>query len=375
VRSSRRGRRLLLADFFAFATAIWIVTAALNIGDGSLASAGAESLEFFGGYLVARALFHGPTALRTFMRVLKVLAFVSIVLAIADNLSGRLIVHDTLASILHVSPIDAQHRRGMIRATSTFDHAILLGAFCSLVAAMLLYSERSVLKRTVYVGFCFIGCYLSLSSAGLMSCFIVLAVYTYDRLMGQFPWRWRALWAVIAVLGLVVMLAVNHPLGWVITNLTLEPQSGYFRFLIWDAALDQISQSPLTGHGFVSFDNSVLSKSVDSVWLVLSLRFGLPAIAFLIFANVAASLPTRQSFKGWASDSYVYRIRTGLTLVLMMFMFMGLTVHYWNYMWIFWGVCLGIRASLREQPIGAASRSVARWNPRSAKTHAAISYS
>ena len=26
----------------------------------------------------------------------------------------------------------------------------------------------------------------------------------------------------------------------------------------------------------------------------------------------------------------------------------GLTVHFWNYMWIFWGICLGVRASLRE---------------------------
>ena len=48
------------------------------------------------------------------------------------------------------------------------------------------------------------------------------------------------------------------------------------------------------------------------------------------------------------------RMRTGFTMALTMMMFMGLTVHYWAYMWTFWGLCIGIRASLREQSIVAA---------------------
>jgi len=39
---------------------------------------------------------------------------------------------------------------------------------------------------------------------------------------------------------------------------------------------------------------------------------------------------------------------TGFTMVLGMFMFVGLTVHFWNYMWISWGLCIGTRASVRE---------------------------
>src|SRR5204862_4713929 len=81
----QRGRRLLLCDLFVLAMAIWIPGAALNVdGIDALSSAGAESVEFLGGYLVARAFFFGPAALRTFLRVLKVLAFISIALAMAD---------------------------------------------------------------------------------------------------------------------------------------------------------------------------------------------------------------------------------------------------------------------------------------------------
>jgi len=43
-------------------------------------------------------------------------------------------------------------------------------------------------------------------------------------------------------------------------------------------------------------------------------------------------------------------------LLLLVFMFSGLTVHFWNYMWMFWGVCLGVRASLREMSMGHGLR-------------------
>jgi O-antigen ligase len=352
---SQRGRRLLLSDLFACATAIWMIGASYqNDGFNSLSSAGAEAIELFGGYVVARAFFFGPAALKSFIRVLKVLAFMAIVLAIADSASGRLIVHDTVASIFNATPIDAQERMGMVRAASTFDHAILFGAFCSVVSAMLLYSESDALKRISYTGFCFIGAVLSLSSSSLMAFAIMLATYTYDRLMRLFPWRWTASWMVIGVLALAVILATEHPLGWILSNLTLDPESGYFRILEWDAAFDKISQSPWTGFSFSNFDEAEL-YSVDCVWLAVCLRFGIPATVLLFLSNVAACLP-RNSNR--TDEPYLDRMRTAFTLILVMFMFTGLTVHYWNFMWILWGLCIGIRASIREQSTSVESRSI-----------------
>ncbi len=87
-------------------------------------------------------------------------------------------------------------------------------------------------------------------------------------------------------------------------------------------------------------------NSVDSIWLVLPLRFGLPTIVFLGLANIAAILPTK-TLPGML-DPFLERMRTAFTLVLILFSFVGLTVHYWNYIWIFWAICLGIRVSLRE---------------------------
>jgi hypothetical protein len=357
-----RNRRLLLSDFFASATAIWIVVAAVYTdGTESLSSAAAEGIEFFGGYLVARAFFFGPVALRKFLSVLKVLAFASIVLAVADNVTGRLITHDTFASILHVDPVKYQDRMGIVRATSTFDHAILFGTFCAVVAAMLLYSETNVMRRIFWVGLCLFGAILSLSSSSLMAFAIMLATYTYGALTRQFPWRWWACWIVFTAFVLVVMVVTNDPLGWILSHLTLEPESGYFRLLEWNTAFYQISLSPWTGFAFFDF-GFVELQSVDCVWLALSLRFGLPTIVFLVLANVTSLLPIKRS-DDRDGDSFMARMRTAFSLILVLFMFVGLTVHYWNYMWIFWGICVGIRASLREYSMAVAGRPITYSRP------------
>ena len=54
------------------------------------------------------------------------------------------------------------------------------------------------------------------------------------------------------------------------------------------------------------------------------------------------------------------QMRHAFTLVLLMFMFTGLTVHFWKSMLMFWGLCLGIRASLRELAIKTEMGSTVR---------------
>lgn len=351
----QRGRRFLMSDLFALITAAWILIAAVSTaGSSSLSSAGAESLEFIASYVAARAFFSSPAALDNFIRVLKALAIVAIALAIADSISSRWIAHDVAAAIFGTSPLGPVFRENMIRATSTFDHPILFGIFCGLVAAILLLWETNPLRRIFYVGLCLVGCVLSQSSAALMCFMLVLAAYAYDRLMRQIPSRWIVFWTIIVTILAFVFLLSNNPIGWLISHLTLDPETGYYRILIWNAALDRISQSPFTGYSLDAFNQQILDATIDSVWLVMALRFGVPTIVSLFLANVTACLPAKPSYQKSASNIYAKRMRLAFTIVLLMFMFVGLTVHFWNYMWIFWGVCIGIRASLREMSADAS---------------------
>ena len=354
------GRKMLLADFFAFATGIWMVTAAIFVGgSGTISSAGAEGLECIGGYFAARAFIYGPPAVGEFAKALKLTMLLLIIFALAEHMSGRLIIHDTIAGFLHSTPPDPQFREGHVRATATFDHAILFGAFCAFSGIILLYAETNALKRTIWVGLCIFGCVLSLSSSAMMAVFITLTVYVYDRAMSHYPWRWGMFWG-LALLPLLALAALSEkPLHWILSHLTLDPVSGFFRLMIWDGAIDKIGESPIVGHGFNLLGNQILDTTVDSVWLVFALRFGLPVLVLLVLSSIAAwrSVPHRPSSR--PDVQMMERMSTAFTMVLVMFMFVGLTVHYWNYMWIFWWICIGARASVREWFLSEA-RLVAR---------------
>lgn len=357
----QKGRHLLLCDFLAVATASWMVVAGITTGGltALFKATGGETLDFIGGYLIARAFFFGLPALNTFVRVLKVFAIIAIIFGIADTLSGRLIVHEIIGAIVHATELPQPgYRHNLVRAASTFDHAILFGAFCAVTAAILLYWEQNVVHRILVVGLCFLGCILSFSSAAIMAFMIVVSAYIYDRLMCRYSWRWIALWIVAGVLVLLAFLLANHPLAWIITHATFDPQTGYFRFLIWDTALQYIARAPMAGYGYVQFKNVILDGSVDSIWLIYSLRFGFPMALLLLLTNFAAMLPTKSEPKYGNSESHMDRMQRAFTLALLAFIFTGLTVHFWNFTWMYWGLCIGIRASIRELSIETTRRSL-----------------
>lgn len=344
-----RGRKLLTADLFAVALGGWMVIAAVTVGgSATISSAGAESLEFVGGYFAARAFIYGPAAVSDFAKALKVVLVLVILMAMAEHAAGRLIIHEMIADILHTTPPDAQFRNGFVRATATFDHAILFGAFCAFCGIILLYANPSPLKRAFWVGLSAYGCVLSLSSSAVMAIVIALMIYTFDRSMSRYPWRWGLLWSVASLPLLGLSAVSQHPLHWIISHLTYDPVSGFFRLMIWDAAIDKIEQSPIVGYGFHPLGNDILDATVDSVWLVFALRFGLPAVVLLVLSSMAAWRSVRHKPSGHPVIVLMEQMATGFTMVLGMFMFVGLTVHFWNYMWIFWGLCIGTRASVRE---------------------------
>jgi len=341
-----QNRRLLLSDFFAFATVAWMVGS--DFGRNrieSFSSTGAESLEFLGGYIVARGIFFGPIAVRTFVKILTALAIISVLFAVADVNSGSYVVHKAYDALVHAIPPGPTFRGQFIRAAAAFDHAIAFGVFCSLVTAVLLYSD--VPRRLLYVGVCIFGCILSQSSAAVISVFIIVSSYTYDRVMKKFPGRWAVFWLVVASLVGTVWVVANHPLDWAINHLTLDPSTGWWRKLIWDAAFAKIPESPLFGFGFARLNDEILDNTIDTAWLVYALRFGLPMITFLLLTNLAALLPPGIP-SGNRNDDFMIGMQSAFTMVLLMFMFTALTVHFWNFMWIFWGLCIGIRASIRE---------------------------
>ena len=111
------------------------------------------------------------------------------------------------------------------------------------------------------------------------------------------------------------------------------------------------------------------NATVDAVWLVVSLTYGIPMVAFLLMTNLSTFAFNGQD-KFPNAKPHMHDMRTGFTLALVAFILIGLTVHFWNYVWIFWAINLGIRASFREQTVIASARAPfelqhasRRWSP------------
>jgi hypothetical protein len=347
--SSKGLRHLVATDFFALATSIWMIGAPALSGSDALTPAVSLMIEFLGPYMIGRAYFFGKDASQEFVQVLKIILVMVIGLALLDTLSGRFVTNETTAYIFNVP--DARSVRGdahfhrelfgidVIRATSTLDHPILYGTFCAMAAAILLYSESNASRRIFYLILCIAGCLLSASSAPLLGIFIAIGVRSYDWLFRRYPWRWKALIAALVCFVSAVFLISQNPVSWLIGHLTLDEETGYYRLLIWQHALALIDIAPWLGNPYATATDEILSVSTDSVWLVEALGLGVPLVVLHFLTSVSTFT---------SSGDGTERLSTGLTLVLALFIIIGLTVHFWNTLWLFWGLCIGVRASLNE---------------------------
>lgn len=345
-------RRLLACDVFMVFACAWMVAAPIISGRyDSLSSALALALEFLGGYVVARGFIFGRSAVEAFVTALKFLVAIAVAAAVMDHISGRLLLNSLIGPMIGAQLAwEPEYRGVLIRAMSIFPHPILYGAFCTVSAALFLYA-----RQWTFVGVSMVGCLLAMSSAPLLVFAIVIGVFCYDAILHRYSWRWRAFTAAIAVFFACIFMVNDRPLSIIIANMTFDPATGYFRLGTWDRSFFNIGMSPLTGYGFdeigFSAEKDVFDvASVDAVWLVMPLRFGILVVPLLLLTNISAYFGDsgqRAALSPWDDD--MQDLTTGFTLAIWVFMLVGLTVHFWNAMWVLWGVILGIRAGFKDE--------------------------
>jgi O-antigen ligase len=172
-----------------------------------------------------------------------------------------------------------------------------------------------------------------------------MAVSLYDHVLKRHAWRWKALVSALACILIIISVVHDHPIEWMLIHFTLDPQTGFFRIETWNAALPIIGHSPFTGHGLVelgySADERMFLRSVDSLWLLEALRYGVPAVILLIM-TMFSPLLNKTPAPG------ARNVQTGLSLAVVTTALIGLTVHFWGATWLFLNLCVGIRASLAE---------------------------
>jgi hypothetical protein len=358
--------RFVLSDLLMPLTGLWMIAAPATV-DGlpqALVKGGVMALDFMVAYAAMRAI---PQKRHETFALLKILcASLAIVgyLSILDPITGGPLLHELATDIWgyridYAVEYSHEHylRFGLFRASGPFEHPILLG----IVMVYGLVLARALQGR--YRIFCGVGCAIGLaasfSSAPLLALMLVVAFAIYGRVV-RFPYRWFVISALTIMVFTIFLLVHPAPFGWIFGHLLLDAQTGYFRLLIWQYAGDNVLASPILGLGMTDFWVSRpawMPASVDSLWLVSAMTFGIPGSALIALSMVSAcwSPVRRNDQNAELIGAGEERMAKSLGVIILLTIFLGFSVHIWGACWILLGLIAGLRANLGQLATGVAA--------------------
>jgi hypothetical protein len=175
---------------------------------------------------------------------------------------------------------------------------------------------------------------LSLSSGALAALFVQYVLIGWDKITKTIAYRWRILSALIVSVYLLIDLLSNRtPFHVIVTYLTFSTGSSYNRILIWNYGTAEVWRHPFFGIGFADWEHpSWMSSSMDNFWLVIAVRYGLPAFILLAAAFIFLF---RDVGRIKYTNNNIIKYRSGIFTSLAGLIIAGCTVDYWNaiYCW------------------------------------------
>lgn len=274
-------------------------------------STGIYAIESLGAFYLARMYLNTP---ENFFRVHRLLVIILASLTlfsayeafaqhrflheIAKNITG----HDALDFRLYMH---YYIRNGVMRATSLFEHPILYGsllALCFPFAFLWFWQTRRISAAGNVVAL-LTSMLLTLSSAPLLSLIFQAAIAILMKLWKRARHLCISLFFASLAGSLLINAFSNRGFfGILISYLTFNPNTGYFRMLQWEHSMDDIAGSPVLGIGLIGptfhdwtrpyWNIDWFGNSIDSFWLLLALQHGLFAAGLLLFASLYASFST-----------------------------------------------------------------------------------
>jgi hypothetical protein len=324
--------RIRAPDWFMLAHALWgALTLLLGGAGATVATAGIFVLETLGAYLLARVLIRDSESFAAFAR-----AFVWMVILVllpvgaVESFTQRLLLQELFRPFGETVPYaPSEMRFGLDRAQGPFQHPIMNGVFCASAFGLALLpadGANAGAMRIVKVLGIASATFFSLSSGAFLPILFLLILYGWDRTVTVAPKKWNLLGGLIIGLYIVLdMVATRNPIIAIVTRVVMNPETAYFRYLIWDYGIDNVWAHPLFGLGMGDWARpSWMPPSVDNFWLLVAMRHGIPG-----FLTVALGVATVFRVLGRAGTlpALVLAQRKALLLTLASFCLAICTVH------------------------------------------------
>ncbi|MDX5412424.1 MAG: hypothetical protein LPK02_05215 [Rhodobacterales bacterium] len=363
--SGRRGR-MTIFDALVFGHAGWALLALINWGGlaQGIESGGIYIVEFVGAYLVGRLYIRTYADFEAFARAFVMIVVVMLIFTIPEALTSVHFLHDTIAGVMGAprAPFIEQ-RMGLERTFGPFDHPILYGVF-SASAFSLAYFMIAEKRLTNWRGMAQVfGVALATFMSASGGPYVVLImqgfVALWERVLGRITGRWRMLFGLFALTYLAIDLLSNRsPFHVFVTHFTFSTQSAYNRILIFEYGTAEVWRNPILGLGLGDWIRPVwMSDSMDNFWLLIAVRYGLPAWAMMVGLMLGLLWavgrrrnlpePWRRARHAWAFTLF------GITVA-------AATVHLWNALFVLFIFLIGAGAWMLDARPDAPSATPAK---------------
>jgi len=319
-----------------------VATLLYHHGTAELAYALSQVVEMFGGYMAGRILIRSLADYRRYIRFFLLALLVMLPFAIDEMLHHRMLLTDILSKAFAVVWHNGQSRFGLSRVQVVFPHAILYGLFCSLaLASAFVCYQKQPFRWLAYLALVMGMTLMSLSSAPMLSILMQFALITWGKITRG---SWKLLAGMVGVIFLLLQL-FTHRGAFVIfiETMTLDPATGWYRIFIWDWGWHNVVYNPFLGIGLNDWvrPDWMYSSSVDNFWLLMAMRYGLPAVATILTAfllHITFILRARNL------SPEAQTVRTGYVITLVGLIFILTTVDIWDAVQVFVMFFLGAGA-------------------------------
>ena len=326
---------ILLVTFMALASASLVYNHGIKDG---LESSGILAIEVLGSFYLARLFITTP---KRFYYVnigfITILAGV-VVFSLYEAFAQHRILHEWATKITGNNSLDYRlytHyyiRAGIMRTTNLFAHPILYGTIGAIFFpfAISLVVYRFNVKNAVKATALLIGMVTTLSSAPLLSvAFQAGAAVLAHNWQGA-----KRMWSALIFFSFAGFLLINALsnrgfFAILISYLTFNPVTGYYRMLQWEHSMDDIADNPVMGIGLHDWSRPEwMGSSIDSFWLLVTMQHGVFAsfillvCCFVAVFKVLGTLHKHNPAVKWMVSSWVM---ASMALILI-----GFTVDYFG---------------------------------------------
>ena len=322
-------------DLAILAHSIWCIIALGAYGgpQQALESGGIYFVECFGAYAMGRRYIRSIADFQAISILIALVVCLQLAVALPEvahpsALRARYLPRHTRRSgLVFIEP-----RMGLARAYGSFEHPILFGVFCSMAFGTAWYAARPKLSKFRGWAICvaiILASFVSLSAGPWTMLGMQIALIAWDRMSKGMPGRWGILGAgIVLMLVMVSMLSNRSPVKVFISYASFSAQSSYNRVLIWEYGTAEVGRHPIFGIGLGEWIRAPwMSSSMDNFWLVIAVRYGLPALAFLVIALliiVFKAAARKNATPEWIS------CRMGWIVTVAGISIAACTVHLWN---------------------------------------------